>query len=99
MTTRQLGLVRKALAGAGMEISYAYEDLVFLEQNDFLLQFTDNDQEVLVHTNCDAVEDELADAIALLQRKAKQICLTVLMGKRYRLSQDNDEETIRMELF
>ncbi len=99
MTARQLGLVREALTSVGMDISYACEDLVFLEHNGFLLQFTENERELLVHINCNALEEKLADAVSLLQRKAEEVGLAVSMGKRYRLHQDDDEETIRLEFF
>ncbi len=46
MTTRELGLVREVLTAAGMDISYAYEDLIFLEHNGFLLQFTEKEHEL-----------------------------------------------------
>lgn len=36
---RPLGLVKEALEQIGIEVSYAYEDLVFIQHNHFLLQF------------------------------------------------------------
>lgn len=36
---RPLGLVKEALEQIGIEVSYAYEDLVFIQHNHFLLKF------------------------------------------------------------
>lgn len=96
MSNRRLGVVREALTAAGMDLTYAYEDLVFLEHNGFMLQFTDKANEILIHKNVDADENDIAVAIALLQRKAEEVGLTMSLGRSYRLSQ-GDEENIQIE--
>ena len=96
MSNRKLGEVREALTAAGMDLSYAYEDLVFLEHNGFILQFTEQENELLIHKNDEANEDELAPTITLLQQKATETGLTMNLGGHYRLSQ-GDDETIQIE--
>ena len=96
MTLRPLGIVKEILESAGMGLSYAHEDLVFLEHNGFLLQFGDKEQEVLIHVNEEADEQELAPALALLQSKAKENHMVFTIGDHYRLSQA-DEENINIE--
>ena len=96
MTTRELGLVREALTAANMDISYAYEDLVFLEHNGFLLQFTDNPHELLIHMNKEANQDELSVTIALLQTKGSKLNLVFNKGGCYRL-QEADDGNIQIE--
>jgi hypothetical protein len=96
MPLRQLGTVREIIESAGMALSYAYEDLVFLEHNGFLLQFTDKEQEVLIHINEEAEENELAPALALLQEKAGENKMLFNKAGYYRLSQA-DEENINIE--
>lgn len=91
MSTRKLGTVREALTAAGMDLTYAYEDLVFPEHNAFLLQFTDKENELLIHKNAEAREDELTDAVNLLQQKATEVGLIFTPGQRYRISQDENE--------
>lgn len=96
MTTRALGAIREIMESAGHNLSYAYEDLVFPEHNAFLLQFTDKEQEVLIHINEEANEGELAHSIALLQEKAKNNKMDFSKAGYYRLSQA-DEENINIE--
>ncbi|MCF6188817.1 MAG: hypothetical protein L3J49_15235 [Desulfobulbaceae bacterium] len=97
MTTRELGLVREVLTAAGMDISYAYEDLIFLEHNGFLLQFTEKQHELLLHKNSEADEHTLAGAIDLLQLKAAETGLTLTLGTKYRLRQVAGQEDIQLE--
>lgn len=96
MTTRALGAVREVLESAGLELSYVYEDLVFLEHNAFLLQFTDRSREVLIHTNEEARENELVPILTLLQKKAEENKMLFNRAGDYRLSRA-DEENITIE--
>lgn len=97
MTTRTLGTVREILESAGMGLSYAYEDLVFPEHNAFLLQFTEKEEEMLIHINEEAEEHELTGPLGLLQEKAMENRMVFNKAGHYRLSQA-DEENIRIEL-
>ncbi|HIP83467.1 MAG TPA: hypothetical protein EYH19_07850 [Desulfocapsa sulfexigens] len=96
MPLRPLGTVKEILESAEMNISYAYEDLVFLDHNAFFLQFTDKEQEVLIHINEEAVEDEIVQDLALLQKKAEENKMIFSKAGYYRLSQA-DEENINIE--
>lgn len=94
---RELGLVREALEGAGMDLSYAYEDLVFLDHTSFLLQFTDWGRELLVHTNVEADERSILGAIALLKSKGEELGLVFSEGQKYKLSPAVGNENIQLE--
>ena len=98
MTLKPLGIVKQIVEEAGMGISYAYEDLVFLEHNSFLLQFTDNDQDILVHVNNEADKETVAVDIARLQDIARSHEVHFITGDMYSLRQD-DDENIRLEFF
>jgi hypothetical protein len=61
---RPLGTVMELVEALGHEVTYAYEDLVFINHNDFLLQFDATDPNALnlfFNTECDAGE---ADGVA-----------------------------------
>lgn len=96
MSTKPLGVVKDIVEAASMGISYAYEDLVFLEHNSFLLQFTDNDREVLVHINKEADKETVSLDIGRLQEVALTREMRFVSGNVYVLRQD-DDETIRIE--
>ena len=40
---RQLGQVMEVLEGAGYPVTHAFDDLIFIEHNPFLLQFSEDD--------------------------------------------------------
>ena len=96
MTLYQLGFVKNIVEAVGMDISYAHEDLIFLEQNGFLLQFTDNAKEVLVHTNSEADEAVISHDINTLMESALNHDMHFYKGGFYTLTQV-DDENIRIE--
>ena len=96
MGLKPLGIVKEVVESAGMSISYAYDDLVFIDHNAFLLQFTDKDGECFIHINFEADEQELTEDIARLKKEASARDMYMLSGKYYRLHQDSDEN-IRLE--
>ena len=98
MSLRPLGMVTEIVESAGMGISYAYEDLVFLEHNAFLLEFTANDTELLIHINSEAEAMDIKDSIGKLKNVAAAHGMTFTDGGRYTLTQA-DDENIRIEFF
>ncbi|MCE1274329.1 MAG: hypothetical protein LWW75_07390 [Chlorobiales bacterium] len=60
---RPLGIVKEIIEDIGQEITYAYDDLVFVKHNDFLLQFEKSPEELGLYFNTECAPDE-ADAIA-----------------------------------
>ncbi|HIJ79787.1 MAG: hypothetical protein OEY01_13815 [Desulfobulbaceae bacterium] len=91
-----LGVVKNIVEAVGMDISYAYEDLVFLEHNGFLLQFSENGQEVLVHVNREADQAVAGHDVDRLLAAALDHDLPFVKGSLYTLSQE-DDENIRIE--
>lgn len=98
MPERKLGVVKDIVEAAGMGIAHVYEDLVFLDHNAFLLQFTKDSGCLLLHLNRD-VEQELAQSqISLLKQAAQERDMRLNDGNSYTLAQD-DKENIRLEFF
>ena len=60
---RPLGIVKEVVEEIGLQITYAYDDLVFIEHNDFLLQFGSDPNQLQLHFNTECPVDE-ADALA-----------------------------------
>ncbi|MBU3936619.1 MAG: hypothetical protein KJ555_01085 [Proteobacteria bacterium] len=96
MSLKPLGMVKTIVEAAGMGISYAYDDLIFLEHNSFLLQFTDNDHEVKIHVNSEADEATVQSDIERLQEVACKQAMQFSRGTRYTLIPDG-EDAIRIE--
>ena len=88
---KKLGVVKEIVEAAGMGISYAYEDLVFLDHNALLLQFTQESGRVLVHINREADREIVGKAVSLLKLEAGEKEMTFIDGGEYALSQDGGE--------
>lgn len=98
MTIRPLGTVTEIVESASMDVSYAYEDLIFLEQNGFLLQFTDREHEVLVYINDEVLESALTGPLALLQKKAEERTMVFSKGGYFRRNKI-DEKHLRIDFY
>ena len=96
MALKPLGIVKEIVESAGMRISYAYDDLVFIEHNAYLLRFTDESNELVVHVNNEADKSAIQDDIVRLKAEALVRKMNVRDGSSYILCQD-DDENIRLE--
>ena len=93
MAFRPLGLVKEMLEGMGLEITYAYEDLIFVSHNAFLLQFEDENETVGLHLNTECPEKEVDGLIAKAIRAGATVNLPVVMRGRYKLRPDEENGT------
>ena len=93
---RPLGKITAILADLGLEVTYAYDDLVFVQHSAFLLQFTDEPKILKLFTNseCDQVDaNAVASSIVLAFDNDGFIANP---SGRYTLTQ-NEDQTIRLE--
>jgi len=96
MSLKPLGRLKDLVESADMEISYAYDDLVFLDHNGFLLQFGDDGRTIFIHTNSGADEKEAAEGIDRLKMAAQSCDLDIAVGVFYTLTQ-GENETITIQ--
>jgi hypothetical protein len=97
MKGKYLGTITEIIESVNMAVSHAYDDLIFLEQPEYLLQFTKNKEEVLVHVNEDIKEDTLAIPLSVLQKRAKEFAMHFIRGGYFRISHI-DKEHLHVEL-
>jgi len=91
MSLKPLGKIKELVEAAGMQISYAYDDLVFLDHNAFLLQFDDDGRTVFIHTNREAESGEISRGVANLKKAASAANDVVMVeGVFYTLTQVED---------
>ena len=69
---------------------------MFIEHNAFLLQFTDNSSELVIHINSDADPSAIQGDIARLKAEAAARNMIFEDGSKYTLSQ-GDDENIHLE--
>ncbi|MDD2465631.1 MAG: hypothetical protein PHI97_16660 [Desulfobulbus sp.] len=93
---RPLGVVKQVLEELGLEVSYAYEDLVFVQHNPFLLQFGKVGESLFFYVNVEAEEQAARQIFAALQAKVSGEGITLMHRGRYRLS-ENEGESLSLE--
>jgi hypothetical protein len=57
---RPLGVVREVINTVGHEITYAYDDLVFVDHNAYLLQFGNNSRHIGLFFNMEFPDEDAA---------------------------------------
>ena len=96
MSLKPLGIVKEIVEANGIEISYVYDDLVFVDHNVFLFQFADKNNTIVLHRNKDADEQEVLVLIGLMNDAAASRDMVIVKGKYYTLVQA-DGENVRLE--
>ena len=93
MPYRPLGLVREMLAGMRLTPTYAFEDLVFVEHNAFLLQFEDEGETVGMHVNTECPDPELEPLVRRAVQAGAAVGLTVVLRGRYEMRANEGEDS------
>ncbi|MBP1626824.1 MAG: hypothetical protein H6Q00_1299 [Holophagaceae bacterium] len=93
-----LGRVQNAVkAATGLEVTHAYQDLVFVEHSAFMIQFDADDlKRFLCHFNEECPPADRAKLLTHLQAAAEKEGLTCAEGKVFRLEQVPDKEEIQI---
>lgn len=91
MDLKPLGIVKEVIESLGMGVSYVYDDLVFLEHNAFLLQFTDTVNEMMIHRNIEADKQYIQETVDMLKSAGLSCGLLFMNGHSYSIKQAGDE--------
>lgn len=97
MKFRDLEKVRSIVMDAtGLEISYAYDDLVFPDHSAFLIRFNDSDENKLYcHFHKDCIASEKTKIIANLKAASKQENCSLIPEKSFDMEQRGEEVQIK----
>ncbi len=96
MKGKSLGTITEIIESVDMAVSHACNDLIFLEQSEYLLEFTENEEEVLVHVNEDMQEENMDIPLSVLQKKAEEYTMQFVRGGYFRVHQ-SDKEHLHVE--
>ena len=87
---RPLGTVKQMLEELGVDITYAYEDLVFIQHNPILLQFGDVGEMLFGYANVDVEPGVAEQLFAAIQEKAVANGMTFERRGKYRINEEED---------
>jgi hypothetical protein len=93
---KPLGKITAVLADLGMEVTYAYDDLVFVQHSAFLLQFTEDPGELKLFTNTECYPDEAEPIVKQIIAALKKAGFEVNSSGYYTLTQ-NEDDTLQLE--
>lgn len=96
MNERPLGKITALLADLGLEVTYAYDDLVFVQESAFLIQFTPEPDKLklFLHTECEpTVANEVTKKIT---RSFETAGFDVISAGRYFIT-PNKDDTVSIE--
>lgn len=89
---RPLAIIQNMLARLGQNVSYAYDDLIFLEHNAYLLQMTPQGERLLVHFNQSCDPQQRPGLLQSLKQAAAEEGLRLRWRGFYRLEEQNDKQ-------
>lgn len=95
-TAKPLGLVTALLADLGLEVTYAYDDLVFVQHSAFLLQFTDEAKALKLFINTECEQDVAEEVGKKIIAGHAEKGFSVMPAGQFTIT-DNNDETINIE--
>jgi hypothetical protein len=95
---RPLGLVMQMIEELGSEVTYAYEDLVFINHNAFIVQFTSDPTKLNIYFNKEFGQDKIKMLGEGLKKQAPKNGFEVSFRGSYELAQQ-EGENIEIKFF
>ena len=89
---KPLGIVIEAVKEYGLEVTYNYEDLVFVEHNHFLLQFGNDTTSIFFSANSEETKEFSEEAFAKLKKLIEARELRLIYRGTYTMTEDENEE-------
>ncbi len=98
MEIYELGRVQNILkAATGLEVTHAYDDLVFVEHAAFLIQFVPQDlKRFQCHFNEQCVAEDRVKLLARIQTASASEGMACDAGRTFTLEQVPDKEEVRI---
>jgi len=94
---RPLPLAEEVVATTGLKVTFAYEDLVFVEHNAFLIRFNDEKPEQLyLHFNQECDEAEKPKLVRMLEAKAYSLGMQIVKSTNYSMEQIEGAEEFQV---
>ncbi len=95
---KPLGIIKEMLDGIGLDITYAYEDLVFVEHNAFLLKMGKSGEDIRLYFNTDSSMEKRNDITNLLKECGRQYRFVVDRKGTYSIMQ-KDQNELQLHFF
>ena len=94
--SRPLGVIKDLIESIGLDITYAYEDLIFIEHNAFLLQMAQEGTDLGIWFNTESNVEDRPNILAQLQQSGGTLGLDIDVKGTYTMEPQNEEESFRI---
>lgn len=89
---KPIELVREIMKEYGLIVTYAFEDLVFIEHNSFLLQFGAEKDTLLFSGNSEETEEFVNEAFGKMEKLFHDKGLQLFFRGTYTMSEDENKQ-------
>ncbi len=89
---RPLGIIVGIVERMGLDVTYAYEDLVFISHNAFLLRMGEKGEQVHLYFNEESEEDQRDEVQEQLTGLGTESGVRFLNSGTYNMTQREDEQ-------
>ena len=97
ISIRPLGEARQIVESIGHEITYFYDDLVFADNNMYILRFNDEKQnQLFLHFNKDCEEAVASKVEIALREAAKSVKFQIFKAEDYSIDQKEGSEELQI---
>ncbi len=96
---KPLGIIKEMLGNIGLEVTYAYDDLVFVEHNAFLLRMGKSGEDIRLYFNTNSSKDKRNDITNLLLECGRQYRFQIDRKGTYSIQQTEDQDEFQLRLF
>ncbi|WP_035238684.1 hypothetical protein [Desulfobacter vibrioformis] len=95
MELRPLGIATEIIQETGLDVTYTYDDLVFIEHNPFIIQFDDeNLKNLKLFFNIDCEPETAGKLVSQLTDAASQRGFTMTDSGKFEMKQKENTEEI-----
>lgn len=100
MKFRPLGIAKEIVEDMGMEVTYTYDDLLFVEHSAFIIQFDDeNSKNLFLHFNVDCEKKAARDIEKTITEIAKQKKFTIINKGLFEMAAMEDSEELQLKFY
>jgi len=94
---RPLNKAAELVEASGLEVTYAYDDLVFAEHSVFILKFDDvNDKNFHLYFNIDCPAADKDQIFSLLSTKAAEMNVFIIQDGTFKMASNEQTEEIEI---
>ena len=93
---RPLGHIREVITAMGLEVTHAFDDLVFIEHNAFLLQMEEVGEKVSLYFNTDSDVTVRSDIAAKLAEVGATQQLSITRKGTYTVIEGEGEDSFQL---